>query len=130
MSGLSVPLPQHLQVIAEDPEIRVAILDQNVVAGASAGDIYECKRVTVLKLVRTPSAACGLRSHWHPCPTFQLASAAVEDLQLEVADQDDLVVAVAIDIMDLEGQIVGKKRIACIRTPGLPEHLAVESDRS
>src|SRR5262249_39686401 len=58
----------------------------------------------------------------------QLTGTTVKDLQLEVADQDDFVVTVAIDIMNLEGKIVGEQSVARIGASGLPENLAVQRD--
>src|SRR5262249_53595463 len=96
VSGLSASLPQQLEIVIEDPEIGVAVFYQNVAAGASAGDVHEGERVAIFRLVRSSRAAGGLRSRSHPGPAFEFTGTAIKNLQFEVANEDDLVVAVTI----------------------------------
>ena len=59
---------------------------------------------------------------------LNLAGAAVEDLELEIAHQHDFVLAVAVDIVDLKRRVVGEQAVARIGAAHLPEDLAVERD--
>ena len=47
MAGLALSLPEPLQAAVVDPEVRVAVLDQDLCAGPVSGEVEEGQRVAV-----------------------------------------------------------------------------------
>ena len=47
MPGLPLALPEPLQAVVEDPEVRVAVLDQELAASRLPGEVEEGQRVAV-----------------------------------------------------------------------------------
>jgi hypothetical protein len=52
----------------------------------------------------------------------------VEHLDLEVAHEQHVVLTFAVDVLDLEGRVVGEEAVARVGAAGLPEHLALQRD--
>src|SRR5438477_7842589 len=106
VSSLPLSMPQDLQIAIEDPEALVAILYQNVVPLLITGDIEERDTVTIFELVWRARSTCSRLFGRHPGPAFQLAGSAFEDLQLEIANRDYFVLAIAIDVVNLQWQVI------------------------
>ena len=58
----------------------------------------------------------------------QFSCAAFQNLQLEVADQHNFIVPVAVNVVNLKGQIVGEQPVARIGAAQLPKNFSIEGD--
>ena len=121
---VALPAPQQLQIVVEDPEGAVAVLDQDWPA---CRQVEEVDRIADLELVRPLLVVRGRLGH--PGPLLHLAGPAVQHLDLEILHHDDFVLPVAVEVVDLERRVVREHVVIRVRTPDLPQHLAVERDR-
>ena len=125
-------LPQQVEVLVVHPQAGVTVLDEDIAGMLLAGDVHNADSINVqpIKCVLLELDAQNLirrvvvvgRIH----AAQQLTGAAVQDHDLEISGKNDLVVAIVVDIVDLERQVAGRVLVhrQGRRLPHLPQHLA------
>ena len=111
--GLPVALPQQFELVVVDPEVRVAILDQDLAArrGCRRGSRRRWSR----RCRARRAAPCRPRASSASRPTLLTLPVRPSRIwSLKSLHQHDFVPAVAIDVVDLERRVVGEQAVARI----------------
>ena len=126
LAALVFALPEQLEVAAHRPEVAGPVLDDEIAPARKAGQVGEDDGIAAVKLAGATGGVLGCGRH--PDPAFHPPGPPVQELELEVADEQHLVVPVAVHVVNLKGGVVGVQAVARVWPPGLPEHASVQGD--
>ncbi len=129
MARVAGGVPHHLQTVIQGPKVVVAGLQDDVRRTARAAQVAEVERVAqnAWKLV-----VGRFRARRHARSRYLvlgLARGAVRHDQLHIHAVDHFRTAVAVNVVDLEGHVVGQTVLPPIRLADPPEDLPVERHR-
>jgi hypothetical protein len=100
-------VPQRLELVGVCPDVLVAIFDEDVAVRAGGAEVGEADAIAedvrpLLARIRVEHVGHRLR-RWRL--VLRLTCRAVGDDDLAVAAVDDLVLAIAVDVVDLHGDV-------------------------
>ena len=115
MARVALRLPKQLQIPAERPETVVTVLEHDVPLPSLAAEIAEVQRVTQdpWKAAARRRRVRGSHRCWYP--GFRLSCLAVGDDQFHVLAVDDFVPSVAVEVVNLNADIVREFVVPGIR---------------
>ena len=133
MPGAAGNSPERVEVAVVDPDLMVSVLHHDIRGAVQATEVGDRNRIACHPVVVAFTGAGSgdlFRGLGHRHAGLYVPGFAVEDEKFEFPHTDHFVLAITVDIVDLEGQVRGKVRVGTF--PGfayLPEDIASQVHR-
>ncbi len=126
MARVALGMPHHFQFVVEGPDTEVAVFDDDIGIASRAPEVAEEEAVTedAGKLVIGHLGVCRHLGGGRGKLCFTCRAVGHGDHHVFAVD--DFVLPVAIEVVDLDGHIVGQVVFPGVGLAELPEHFTVE----